>query len=223
MFAAVQALRPTTSLESFCVRNVARPFAQGIYNEIEATGTIYVSEPTTYDQLQAADLAAERSYFMLHGADHDTSLFWGESAAGPPAAMSVSKVPNQYRGIVLTGCCWGALVASKTARQAAANELVSSRNPNSSIALRYLQAGALAFVGCTGSHYSPTVAPYNYFGGPLHRAFWEFVRDGRGPAEALLGAKLSFVRGMPHGRRMPFDVAVELKIFRQFTCLGIGW
>ncbi|MGL4553274.1 MAG: MBL fold metallo-hydrolase, partial [Gemmataceae bacterium] len=97
------------------------------------------------------------------------------------------------------------------------------RGPEASVAIAYLRAGALAFVGCTGSHYSPLAAPYDYFGKPLHEAFWAAVGQGEPPARALHVAKTAFARRMPHGRTDPFSKAVEVKILRQFTCLGLGW
>ena len=88
--------------------------------------------------------------------------------------------------------------------------------PESSIALTFLMNGAIGFVGCTGSHYSPT-------GAPLHMAFWKALNNGSGPAEALLQAKLDFIRGMPHGNQGPALLAIEYKTYTEFTCLGIGW
>ena len=91
------------------------------------------------------------------------------------------------------------------------------------MAVAYLRAGALAFLGCTGSHYSPGQEPYGYFGRPMHDAFWTSLANGKAPAEALFAAKKEFARLMPHGRTDPFSRAVEVKILRQYTCLGLGW
>src|SRR4051812_21143127 len=112
---------------------------------------------------------------------------------------------------------------SPPAARAAAVTLLRPRGPEASIAVAYLRAGALAFVGCTGSHYSPTVPPYGYFGKPLHDAFWAAVTRGEAPARALYSAKREFARLMPHGRSDAFSRAVEVKILRQYACLGLGW
>jgi len=62
------------------------------------------------------------------------------------------------------------------------------------MALSCLQAGSLAFVGCTGAHYSPDGAS-GFFGGPMHQAFWTQVLHGqKPPAEALFEAKRDFLR-----------------------------
>jgi hypothetical protein len=91
------------------------------------------------------------------------------------------------------------------------------------MALSFLRRGALAFVGCTGAHYSPVDEPYDYFGGPMHRAFWTTIGAGEPPARALFAAKQEYARNLPHGLTRPIPVAVEYKTLRQFTCLGLGW
>ena len=90
-------------------------------------------------------------------------------------------------------------------------------------ALRFLEAGATAFVGCTGAHYSPREKPYHYFGGPMHEAFWRGLGTGQAPAEALLAAKAEYVRDFPHGMRSEAQHAIEYKTLHQYTCLGLGW
>jgi len=97
------------------------------------------------------------------------------------------------------------------------------RGPEESMALAYLRAGATAFVGCTGSHYSPLSPPYDYFGKPLHDAFWAAIAAGEPPARALFLAKQAFAQHLPHGRTDLFGQAVEAKTMRQYTCLGLGW
>jgi hypothetical protein len=107
------------------------------------------------------------------------------------------------------------------------NTEIRPRGPESSIAIAYLNAGALAFVGCTGSHYSP-LKPYDgaglsYFGKPMHDVFWANIKAGKGPAQALFDAKAEYAKNMPHGPDDPFSRAVEMKILREFTILGLGW
>jgi hypothetical protein len=100
------------------------------------------------------------------------------------------------------------------------------RLAENSIALRWLQAGATAFVGCTGIHYSPLEAPYNYFGGPLHQAFWSAIGKGHAPAAALFEAKKAYLLDLPHNGDVDLGLegqAVEHKILHQFNCLGLGW
>jgi len=144
----------------------------------------------------------------------------GEGVSGNRPAVNLSNVPATSHAVVLAGCCWGALIADRPAL-AAVGGSPRQRTAADSIALKLLEAGALAFVGCTGSHYSPLESPYNYFGKPMHDAFWTgHVNGGLPPAQALFEAKKSYARAIPH--RPGFE-AIELKILRQFTCLGLGW
>jgi hypothetical protein len=89
--------------------------------------------------------------------------------------------------------------------------------------VRFIALGGRAFVGCTGSHYSPLEQPYQYYGGPLHRAFWGHYLAGKAPAAALLEAKKDYLEGYPHGQTDARGRAIETKILRQFTCIGLGW
>ena len=90
------------------------------------------------------------------------------------------------------------------------------------MALSCLLGGARAFVGCTGVHYSPD-ATGSFFGGPMHHAFWSEVAAGQAPAAALFAARKTFLADMPHGRHSALEQAIERKIWKQFTCLGLGW
>ena len=91
------------------------------------------------------------------------------------------------------------------------------------MALSALMGGAIAFIGCTGVHFSPGQAG-GFFGGPMHLAFWEeLTQRNRPPAEALFEARRIYLANMPHGRRLPLELGIERKIYKQFTCLGLGW
>jgi hypothetical protein len=160
---------------------------------------------------------------MLHGSDVDGTRFWGEDSGSMFEALNPSNLPAAFSGVALAGCCWGALTVDSIASQAAVGKAPPVRTPGASLALSWLHAGARAFVGCTGSHYSPTIPPYGYFGGPLHTAFWQRYTSGEAPAKALFGAKLDFLRDIPHGQTSPNGQGIELKILKQFTCLGLGW
>jgi hypothetical protein len=125
--------------------------------------------------------------------------------------------------VVFTGCCWGALTVDQPAVRALEGVAPAPKVPTASIALTFLLNGATAFVGCTGAHYSPTEEPFAYFGGPMHEAFWRRLHTPLPPAESLFQAKIDYLRGFPHGRDTPLQQAIEYKILRQYTCLGLGW
>jgi hypothetical protein len=57
----------------------------------------------------------------------------------------------------------------------------------------------------------------------MHRAFWKRYAAGVPPARALFDAKVDYIAGMPHGRSSAAQTAIEFKILRQYTCLGLGW
>jgi hypothetical protein len=49
------------------------------------------------------------------------------------------------------------------------------------------------------------------------------VRTGDSPAEALFNARNAYLAALPHGLSQPHHVAIERKIYGQFTCLGLAW
>jgi beta-lactamase superfamily II metal-dependent hydrolase len=206
----------------FGVRNAARPFAIAPYGLIAGTAPLFVSEPKGPSDIGAGKANGASVYIMLHGSDVDATRFWGEDPGGTIETMNITNIPRASSGVVFAGCCWGALTVQTTASHAGSAPL-GVRTPGTSIALSYLHAGARAFVGCTGTHYSPTIAPYKYFGGPMHSAFWTRIKAGSAPARALFDAKLEYLQNMPHGQTSAVAQAIEFKILKQFTCLGLGW
>ena len=204
----------------FGLRNSARPFATAVFDLIPGQEQLLKSSPIIPAQLASDTIARPNVYFMLHGDYRNTAAFWGEDDDGTIVAIDVNVLPKANIGVVFAGCCWGALTVSEPAflGQAAPTPRMVER----SMALRVLQAGARAFVGATGVHYSPGEAG-GFFGGPLHVAFWTEIAGGRAPALALFNARNAYLMAMPHGRTSLFDLAVERKIYKEFTCLGLGW
>jgi hypothetical protein len=182
-----------------------------------------VSQPATFDQQPTISLDGERVYLMLHGDWVDGGRFWGEDTPNNVEAVNTSNIPSSFQGVVFTGCCWGALTADTPASRVVPGRSYGQKTAESSMALAFLLRGATAFIGCTGAHYSPTEPPFRYFGGPMHEAFWAFYDQGKSPAQALFEAKQQFAAEMPHGQSRPLLQAIEYKIWRQYTCLGLGW
>jgi len=220
---ALQAQVPSKFVTRFGVRNRERPFAEDIFLSLPGSAQLLQSEPTMTSGITESAVSANNVYLMLHGADYDGTRFWGEDDDGTVEAFSIQNVPSLYSGVIFTGCCWGALIADVPACKVRRGQPIAVRTAEASVALAFLKAGGVAFIGCTGTHYSPTVRPYAYFGGPMHTAFWTRYLTGTSPAQALFDAKVDFIRGMPHGRNSPSERAIEMKILRQFTCLGLGW
>ena len=219
---ALQAKAAEYSGERFSVYNAKRPFAVDVIQQIPGTSEAHISFPSTSDNFADGDASAQLIYFMLHGMDNDATRFAGQEPEYPEA-FNIDLVPKDGGGLVFTGCCWGALTVRQIASRVRPGRSIMPRTPDQSIALRFLRAGYNAFVGCTGSHYSPPEAASLTHGKPMHLAFWNFIREGKAPAEALFQAKIQYLNQMPHGLEDFWDIAIEHKILRQFTCLGLGW
>jgi len=200
---------------------VERPFAEEIYEDLPGSEPLLVSQPTMFETPPVLD--GDHVYLMLHGAYEDCTRFWGENTPNDVEALNLTNIARPAARVVFTGCCWGALTADQPARWSLGGEPPAGKSAGSSIALAFLERGSSAFIGCTGAHYSPREEPYGYFGGPMHQAFWRSLLAGAPPAKALFEAKVDYLRGFPHGRRTPFQQAVEYKILNQYTCLGLGW
>jgi beta-lactamase superfamily II metal-dependent hydrolase len=202
------------------VRNVARPFAGAVFDAVRGPEPLLISDPTTFRDHD--ELGGEHVYLMLHGDFVDGSRFWGEDTPSGLEAVNVGNVPAEAGSVIFTGCCWGALTVDTPANRVTPGRPFGQKTPDGSVALSFLRAGATAFIGCTGAHYSPTEPPYDYYGGPLHAAFWDAYQRGAAPAAALFAAKSAYAGAVPH-RAGAGNEAIELKIFRQYTCLGLGW
>lgn len=215
----------------FSIRNYARPFAAGVFAGLDGQGVLEVCETFSSETLahQPQVLSSDSVYLMLHGADSDATRFWGETQGEEMLeAIHVGNLPLECRATVFTGCCWGAMPVMQRASRATGAAQAGPRTPANSLALAFLLAGAQAFVGCTGAHYSPTIPPYDFYGGPLHEAFWRQLAQTAGPAQALFEAKREYLRGIPHRQvgspaAVAQNEAIELKLMRQYTCLGLGW
>lgn len=206
------------------LRNAQRPYASEIFATLPGTAELLTSETVLAEQQPTYDLAADLVYVVLHGKEDDGTRQFGESADASLLALTIASVGRHRDSIVLCASCWGGLIVDATALRASSDRQLRSRTPRSSVALAFLSNGASAFVGCTGSHYSPVQAPYRYNGGPLHQAFWNRLLGGAPPARALFEAKYhDYGPGIPHGQFGTTAHACELKVLYEFTCLGLGW
>jgi hypothetical protein len=193
-----------------------------VHELLAGTEPLLLSAPVHYGDLRPDSIRSGHAYIMLHGSDRDGSRFWGNSerSSAVVEAINTGAMPQEGLGIILAGCCWGALTVFQRAKEGSA--ALARKLPEQSMALTALQAGALAFVGCTGVHYSPSESG-DFFGGPMHAAFWRQIAAGDLPARALFDARVRFLQEMPHGRSIPLELAIERKIYKEFTCLGLGY
>jgi beta-lactamase superfamily II metal-dependent hydrolase len=223
VFAALGAASGNVSETRFGVRNTARPFATTIYSLLPGDSTLLISSPTGPNDVGTGKIEETGIYLMLHGSDSDGSRFWGENNGDMFEAVNVRNLAPAGPSVVFTGCCWGALTVERIASRSRTGDSIAVRTVESSMALSFLQGGATAFVGCTGSHYSPLQKPYGFYGGPMHEAFWKRYNELKSPAAALYMAKQDYLKAIPHGRPTEIGRAIELKILREYTCLGLGW
>jgi beta-lactamase superfamily II metal-dependent hydrolase len=205
------------------VRNMARPFADATYETLPGQQPMLVSAPHVYSDVPIATLDGERVYLMLHGDFADSSRFWGEGTPNNTEAVNITSIGNPRGSTVFSGCCWGALAVDTPAGRLALGQAPAKKVPGASMALSFLLGGARAFIGCTGAHYSPALPPYAYFGGAMHAAFWQQFQSGLAPARALFQAKIEYAKRMPHGQTGALAQAIEFKVLREYTCLGLGW
>lgn len=203
----------------FGLINHERPFAKAIWSLIEGQEASLVSGPSIARGLTPSQLERRNLYFMLHGDHQDGARFWGEMD-GAVEAITVSNLPASGPDIVFAGCCWGALTVDQLALRRTGP--LGVKGAGQSMALGFLKSGARAFVGCTGAHYSPGEGE-DYFGAPMHKAFWTRVKAGDAPALALFNARKAYLAALPHGLSQPYHIAIERKIYRQFTSLGLAW
>jgi beta-lactamase superfamily II metal-dependent hydrolase len=220
LFASLSAPSPRMASASG-VRNSMRPFAETVYGVLTGRSPLRISEPDLVADVRGT-LSGDTLYFMLHGYWRDATRLWGESGGEFPESVNLTCVDSRPGTVVFTGACWGALIVDTQAVRFVPTTPIGSRGPGESIALAYLAAGANAFVGCTGSHYSPSTPPYRTAGAPLHQSFFSYRSVGQPPAAALSQAKRDYVAAMPHSAGNA-ALAIEHKLVWQFACLGLGW
>ncbi len=228
LFANALSAAPLKLGERFGVHNIARPFARDVWRDVSGTRNIEVCEFFGPEDVVAANMGASSHYYMLHGSEDDGSRFVGENERGGqyPTAVTSAEIPSKFDGLVFSGCCWGALIVKGKAVDHPSG-VPLPRLAGESIALSYLKAGALAFIGCTGSHYSgPSTDPDENYASRLHTSFWMNLPTSLGsPSRALFKAKREYAASIvSHGVGLnPVETARRLKNLAQFTCLGLGW
>ncbi len=208
----------------FGVRNARRAYADTLYNSLSGSTRMKKCAPRC---IGAREAKGDLVYLLLHGEPSNVREFFGEAEDKDetfrPVGFSVKSVPSTCGAVVFSGCCWGALTVTSPAGDVNDGDALEIRTEDESVALTFLRKGAIAFIGCTALHFSPEEAPHNYFGQPMHEAFFSEYLAGRPPAQALFEAKKRYAAGIPHGRHGARNVAIEQKTLAEFTCLGLGW
>ena len=225
VFAQLQANGRARGKRRTGIRNRERKFADDVFKNVPGTGDMLESAFATVDDPPHV-IDGDVVYLMLHGSDFDGTVYCGQLGKdGSPdkwPVVTMKNIPPVCGPVVFTGCCWGALITARPAKQTPDGSPMGSRTPDQSLALRILRSGATAFVGTTGTHYSPD-PPGTYHGGAMHHAFFRNYTLGGSPAEALFAAKRDFAANIPHGLTEPLLAALDVKIHAEYTCLGLGW
>ena len=180
----------------FGLGNVNREYVAEIMDIFDDENDVYWCAPMTSDDFHVDDVNVKLVYIMLHGDRVDTSAFWGEN--GYPLPIGFKTNIASSKGIVFTGCCYGAYIINKT--------------PADSICLRFLRMGAKAYIGCTGKHYSTPGTETNYNGPLFHKLFFEHLMAGNTPSKAFFNTKRDYAPDA--------DTAVEEKILHEFVFYG---
>lgn len=203
------------------IHNVERPFATEVFKLVPGDGDTHASTP--YSVSDGRRSTGDYLYFMLHGRHEDATRFWGENEDGETIeALHLNDLELSPGAVVFTGCCWGALPVVETALDHVEGP-PTPRTAGDSIALACLNQGALAYIGCTGVHYSPKHPPYDVAGGGIHKVFWRQVAKDIAPSAALLAAKKAMASQMEEHSRQGQAQAMNLKLVHQFCLLGLGW
>ena len=201
-----------------------RPFATPVFDDVvPGTGKVLSSSPASPATIGPGGVRGDLIYLMLHGLVLDGTRFRGEDVAGQLDAMNLGNVARDQAAVVFSGCCWGAMWRGSTGDRCAWRPARRATARASLSALEFLASGALAFVGCTGVHYPRR-------GSATTSAARCTRRSGDRTTRAILRR---YRPAGGEGRVCPRDpacpgrqedaVAIEMKILRQFTCLGLGW
>lgn len=179
---------------AFGLANSLRPYAGPIMDIFDDAADVYWSLPMTSDDFSVSDVDVEYVYFILHGSDSDTSVWWGD----PTLPIAFETNLAACHGTLLTGCCYGAYIIDKI--------------PADSICLRFLRSGIKAFIGCTGLHYSTFGTQTNDYGPLFHKLFFEYLMAGNRPSRAFLKTKRAYAELA--------DSNIEDKILHEFVFYG---
>ncbi len=224
------------NIHSAGIYNVRRSYSKLIFQKILKTDLNYFPSSLKFEKSNFNNLVYQASffqhsylYFVLHGKINNPEFYGGDlsSPKNTKLAIDLDCIPKSLPStIIFNTACWGALIVDSLARNISPNATIECRTHENSAALKFLYNGASAYIGSTGSHYSPggKIAECFCIGVPMDWYFWENIQKGQPPALALFNAKVKFALGIPHNPLLGVVGKVyELKILFEFTCLGLGW
>lgn len=193
--------------------SIWRKASLAVYKVIGDPGSMLTSPPTEADRLPPiATRPAKFSYFNLHGLE-DAPEWFGQKdpvydeGTGPefPIAIRPQDVVNNNNApkIIFTEACYGANILGKTSQ--------------SSLCLKFLDAGSRAVIGSTKISYGSLTTPL-IAADLLGRLFWEYLNQPLPVGEALRRAKLKLAADMH--RRQGFLDGEDQKTLISFVLYG---
>lgn len=192
--------------------SVWRRSSVAVFRPIGDGNQVKVSPPDVSGSIPAEKItSAMLNYYNLHGLP-DTNEWYGQrdlgdTDSGPdyPVAITAKDLAKNGRSprVVFSEACYGGYVVNKTESE--------------SIALRFLQIGTQAVVGSTCVSYGSVTTPL-IGADMLGYLFWKHLGAGMAVGEALMQAKLDFVREM--NRRQGFVDAEDQKTLLSFVLFG---
>jgi tetratricopeptide (TPR) repeat protein len=186
--------------------------SEELFHRLPGEEPLHLCPPTCREAILPGWLAdISFAYFNLHGAATSPNWYGQRDVTLPgegplmPVAFSPQEVPAGRVGgvIVYSEACYGAHILGK--------------DPQSSIALRFLSEGALGVVGSTVISYGVAVPPLGA-ADLLGAFFWQHALAGKPLGEALLQAKLDFTREMY--RQQGYLDGDDMKTLLEFVLYG---
>lgn len=156
-------------------------------------------------------LGSGLNYFNLHGTKDSENWYGQKDLTYPedypmlPLALSPATIgrASVASSVVFTEACYGAYIIGKS--------------PKTSMALRFLADGALAFVGSTVTSYGVPAPPLSN-ADLLGVHFWHHLADGLSLGQALMKAKVTFTNEMTE--RQGWLDGDDQKTLLQFVLYG---
>jgi tetratricopeptide (TPR) repeat protein len=183
-----------------------------VFKVVSESGSLVTSPPEQSYSISLQKIASSNlEYYNLHGIEDGPDWYGQKDSAstqtGPDYPVAVSPrnlVKNgQAPQVIYTEACYGANILNKKEEEA--------------MALKFMMIGAAGFVGST-------VISYGSVGTPLIGAdllgylFWRNLKDGMSTGEALMQAKISFVKEMT--QRQGFLDGEDQKTLISFVLYG---
>ena len=176
------------TLESFgYTASIWKEASKTVFRAIGDVKKIKVTPPLNAKKLKKSFLKKKILYFNLHGSKESPNWYGQRSPEDPasfpmyPVAVTPDNIPLLKGSLVYSEACYGGWIFNKSEKR--------------SMALKFLNSGAMAFVGSTGIAYGPTHPPSTE-ADLLGKYFFQYVEKGIPLGDAFRNAKVDFAKKM---------------------------